>query len=271
MNKNFVFLVVCLIFTEILFCQRINVFDSLLSHHLFSHVELERKEDYYLKKDKTLERKVYLSSEVLHYHKSHEDSMYEFLKKAYGKDFQGLTFIAGETVEWKTESGQKFGWKKGEKLSKIKLDKVYSTLKEIKSSPYRPNFLQGEEQNHFFFYHNYLLDSVRKKIYCYNSLNGSPDGKIDFNENGQILKETGFYENGKTLYDFDGQTLKVFGASGNQMFTCNEKSIVGLDSKNGIIWEYDKAKTAFTVKGTIKNINEYYRELNYLWKENMKE
>jgi hypothetical protein len=252
------------ILTGKLFCQKINVYDTLLSHHLFTHIETEKRKDYFLDKNGNLLRKVFLSSEILHYHKSHEDSIYHFLKSIYDEKFNSLIFEAGEDIKWETDGVEVFEWKKGEKIDKSKLDRVFASLTEININLRRPAFLIEEEKNHFFYYHNYLLDSLKKTIYCYNRKKGKCNGKIVYNVSGIIENEKGFFPNRTSFYDFDGANLIIYSKPGQKRFLINFDT-VSLYEKESELKQLFKKKGNTKKDEQLKKI--YYKEINELWRK----
>ncbi|MFN5182707.1 MAG: hypothetical protein ACK5D5_06750 [Bacteroidota bacterium] len=269
MNKNKfflrkIFLLLYFIFSFcIFFSQKINVYDTLLSHHLFTHIETEKKTDYFLDKDGNLKRIVFLSSETKHYHKSHEDSIYYFLKKSFGDKFKSLVFIAGENIKWSLDAEKKFSWKKGQIIKKEELDKIYSSISEMDYHPKRPEFVREEENNHFFFYHNYLLDSSKKIIYCFNGLNEKYRGKIEYNKEAVIISDCGFYPNGKTFYNMSDRELVIFSIEGKKIFLSNATRVYLFGNKGEGQVEIDK------IISKNQDLKNYYKELNYLWKNVM--
>lgn len=258
-------------FTFSFFSQRLNVYDTLLSHHLFSHLEAEKKSEYFLDKGNNLKRRVFLSSEVLHYHKSHEDSIYHFLKQAYGSRFNTLVFVAGETVGWQKDNNEAFSWKRGELINKQKIDQVYAALSEMENQPRRPGFLHEEENNHFFFYHHYLIDSVNRIIYCYNSLIGKFRGKIIYSRTGEITEEHGFYANGKVFYDYYGKVMTIYNQHGKKIFTSDSSTIKKYNENEEVVWDYDKVNRESTNNNITYKTKSYYKEIYFMWRKVMSE
>ena len=248
--------------------QRINVFDTLVSHHLFSHLENEKKDNYWLDDKGYLRRKVILSSDEQHYHKSHEDSIYIFLKEAYKDKFENLIFFSGEKINWILDGSEKFSWKKGIILNKEKLDKVYANLAEINCHPKRPLFMQDEESAHFFFYHNYLLDSIKQVIYCFNTLKGVFRGKIFYNESGQIISEKGYYDNGSVFYELTQDFFTMFTQKGEKIFESDKNKITRFSEQGKTLWNYDRQTRKIT--GSSMAIKDYLNEVSAYWKSVMK-
>lgn len=272
-NATIIFFLLCLGGNKL--CAQFNVYDTLLTSHLFAHLDQEKKADYTLDKKGLLKRTVSLKDGDVHYHKSHEDSLHNFLKKAFPEKFSGFVFVAGENVKWTQGKDSVFAWKKGKKIEADKLKKVFSSLTEMPAHPKRNTALgKEEEEAHFFFYHNYLLDSSARTIWCFSKLEERYKARIVFDASGNITGETGYYPEGKKLYEVKGQILNVYYKNGNRMFCNDGKFIAEFDDAGKEKWRYEietRKMTSADPGITAAKIHEYYTRLYALWKKEMGE
>lgn len=261
------------LFISLLSFSQVNVYDTLHRIGLFEdHLHHDRKENYLLDKKGKLRREVHLKNEALHFHRWFEDSLDAALKKLYPKLYTGLVFYAADNVSWEL-SGGSFGWKAGKKIDEERLNAVFPSEAEMKQEIKRAAWLKQEDEGHLFFHNFFLRDSASKTVYCFNGLEGKPDGQISYNAQRAVIYELAYYPDRKIFYEFRNGKLEVFSPEGAKLYERTEEKITGYGDNETTLWIYD------TATGTVKfengflpdNFdisNAYYSRLAALWRAN---
>jgi outer membrane protein assembly factor BamB len=271
--RKFLYTVLLLLFISAGFGQgNINVYDTLVKEPSFTYLLADAKREYFLNDKGALKRLIHFTNEALHYHKGTEDSLYVFLKKIYGDRFSGMEYYAAENVKWNLGKDTVYVLKKNKKVEETKRKQLFTSNYELSRLFNRPAWLKDEEDAHCFHFNYYVHDSLKKTIYCFNSLTGPYEGIIKYDGNKNLISETAFYTNKKVLMQFAGGMFSVYASDGKKLFSHTEEVITAYSEPGDAEWKYNtRTKKIDAAEGKQVGWNpeiDYVTKLQSLWRKN---